>query len=73
LAAAEGLEENGEAPLAAGVLRVHAETVRAAARDDRVAHGFTGAHPGVPTVRVSAQASDVHDLDGLRAIGAELS
>jgi len=73
LAAAEGLEETGEAQTAAAVLRVHAETVRAAARDDRMARGFAGAHPAVPTVRVSAQASDVHDLDGLRAIGAELA
>jgi hypothetical protein len=27
----------------------------------------------VPVVEVAAQAEDVHDLDGLRAIGAELA
>jgi len=31
------------------------------------------AHPHVPTAVVPAMASDVHDLDGLRAIGESLS
>ena len=73
LAGAETLEEEGEHPLAAAVLRVHADRMLTAARDQRMAEGFTGAHPAVPVVEVAAQAEDVHDLDGLRAIGAELA
>ena len=34
---------------------------------------FTSAHPEVAQVEVSALAGDVHDLDGLRGIGEELS
>ena len=73
LAAAEALEESGESPLAASVLRIHAEAMRAAGRDARMAKSFSGAHPSVPMVQVGAQAADVHDIDGLRRIGAELA
>jgi len=73
LAAAESLEEDGTQPLAAAVLRVHADRMRTAGRDQRMAESFAGAHPAVPLVEVAAQAQDVHDLDGLRAIGAELA
>jgi len=73
LAAAEHLEETGEGALAAATLRIHAERVSAAARDRHVAERFRAAHPGVPVVQVGAQSTDVHDLDGLRRIGAELA
>jgi anion-transporting ArsA/GET3 family ATPase len=73
LAAAESLEEDGTSPLAAAVLRVHADRMRTAGRDQRMAESFAGAHPAVPLVEVAAQAQDVHDLDGLRTIGAELA
>ncbi|HTW21447.1 MAG TPA: ArsA-related P-loop ATPase [Mycobacteriales bacterium] len=73
LAAAEALDETGDEPLAAAVLRIHADRLAAAARDERRASGFRAAHPDVRTVAVAVQAGDVHDLDGLRAIGAELS
>jgi anion-transporting ArsA/GET3 family ATPase len=73
LAAAEDLEERGGHGTAAAVLRVHAERMAAAAQDRRIAERFVAAHPGVPVVEVGAQASDVHDLDGLRRIGAELA
>jgi hypothetical protein len=33
---------------------------------------FTAAHPKVPVVDVPAQPGDVHDLEGLRVIGAAL-
>jgi anion-transporting ArsA/GET3 family ATPase len=72
LAAAELLEESGESPLATAVLRIHAERLATAARDGRMAERFAASHPGVPVVQVAAQATDVHDLDGLRRIGAEL-
>jgi anion-transporting ArsA/GET3 family ATPase len=84
LAAAEMLENheagNGagdsEPPryaLAAGVLRLHAERMQLAARERRVAEHFTAAHPTVPVTQVVAQPEDVHDLEGLRAIGSSLA
>jgi anion-transporting ArsA/GET3 family ATPase len=72
LAAAEALDEVQEEPLTAAVLRVHAERLAIAARDDRLTTRFRAAHPEVPVVQVAAQAGDVHDLEGLRMIGAEL-
>jgi anion-transporting ArsA/GET3 family ATPase len=72
LAAAEQLDETGESPLTAAVLRVHAERLVTATGDRRMAERFTSAHPTVPVVHVAAQASDVHDLDGLRLIAGEL-
>jgi anion-transporting ArsA/GET3 family ATPase len=73
LAAAETLEERGESPTVAAILRVHAERTALATREQRLRGRFTSAHPEVPQVEVSALAGDVHDLDGLRGIGEELS
>ncbi|GIG63882.1 ArsA family ATPase [Phytomonospora endophytica] len=69
LGAAEGLEEHGLSPVTAGVLRIHADLVAQAEREERVAGRFTTAHPEVPTTRVAAQPGDVHDLEALRNIG----
>ena len=69
LAAAEELDSASDSdPLAAAVLRVHAERVAMATRQQRLAERFTRAHPEVPQAEVSALAGDVHDLDGLRAV-----
>jgi anion-transporting ArsA/GET3 family ATPase len=73
LAAAETLNERGHHELLASVLRVHAERTALAGREQRLRGRFTSAHPEVAQVEVSALAGDVHDLDGLRGIGAELS
>jgi anion-transporting ArsA/GET3 family ATPase len=73
LAAAETLEAAGEEPLAAAALHVHAARSAAATRDARQASQFRAAHPRVGTVEVAAQAADVHDLEGLRAIGDQLA
>ncbi|MER7004663.1 ArsA-related P-loop ATPase [Dactylosporangium sp. NPDC000555] len=54
----------------ADVLRVHAELADQHDRQTAVSGRFLRAHPGVPVVRVPAQPADVHDLDGLRAIGS---
>jgi len=70
LAAAEELEPSS---LTAGVLRLHAERLRLSAREARMQERFTSAHPGVPVVEVAAQPGDVHDLDGLRAVGGDLA
>ena len=70
---AEALEAaRGDATTAA-VLRLHADRVETAERERRVLARFTRAHPGVPIVDVPAMATDVHDLDGLRAIGELLA
>ncbi len=73
LAAAETLEERGDGPLAASVLRLHAAQVALAAREAHLEERFRRAHPGVAVVEVAAQPGDVHDLDGLRAVGADLA
>ena len=73
LAAAETLEESGSAPLAASVLRLHATRMNQSARELRLQERFSSAHPGVPVVEVAALAGDVHDLDGLRQVGADLA
>lgn len=70
LAAAEGLDPTS---LTAGVLRLHAERLALSERERRLQDRFSSAHPSVPVVEVAAQPGDVHDLPGLRAVGAELS
>ncbi len=73
VAAVETLEEEGGHPLAAGVLKVHAERVTIAARERRLLERFTAAHPSVPVSEVGALAGDVHDLDGLRQVAEDLA
>ncbi|GAA3431570.1 ArsA family ATPase [Kutzneria kofuensis] len=73
LAAAEELDRTGEAPLAAAVLRVHADRVAVATREQRLLARFTKAHPSVAVTGVPALAEDVHDLAGLREIGRRLA
>jgi anion-transporting ArsA/GET3 family ATPase len=73
--AAEEVAEAGGAgaELAAAALRVHAERMVQAAREQHLADRFTSAHPEVCVRTVPATAGDVHDLDGLRLMGAELT
>ncbi|MEV6625191.1 ArsA family ATPase [Amycolatopsis sp. NPDC051106] len=61
------------APLAEAVLRLHADRVDLAAREERLLARFTRAHPEVALARVPALAGDVHDLEGLRDIGVKLA
>jgi anion-transporting ArsA/GET3 family ATPase len=72
-AAADRLEESGEHPLVTAVLRLHADRMATAAQERSLQQRFTRAHPAVPVVEVRAQRGDVHDLDGLRAVGVELA
>jgi hypothetical protein len=53
------------------VLRLHADRVALSARERRLQERFTARHPVVPVVEVGALPGDVHDLDGLRAVGAD--
>ena len=73
-AAAEAVSEAGGpgSELAAGALRVHAERMTVATREQRLADRFTSAHPEVPVRAVPAAAGDVHDLEGLRVMGEAL-
>jgi anion-transporting ArsA/GET3 family ATPase len=68
-AAAETLQATGEHPLAVAALRRHAERMQQVSAQQRLAEHFTAAHPVVPVAEIPAQAEDVHDLAGLRAIG----
>ena len=71
--AAQALDERGDHPLAAAALRLHAERAILSTRDSRMRDRFVSAHPDVPLVEVPALAVDVHDLDGLRTVGAALA
>jgi anion-transporting ArsA/GET3 family ATPase len=72
-AAAETLEERGEHPLTAALLRLHTDRMQLAAREERLRDHFASTHPTVPVTAVPAQAEDVHDLDGLRQVGEDLA
>jgi anion-transporting ArsA/GET3 family ATPase len=59
--------------LAQAALQVHAETAEAASHDRSMVARFAAAHPDVPELQVPALPTDVHDLAGLRLIGAALA
>jgi len=61
------------APLAAAVLRLHADRVDLAEREERLLTRFTGAHREVAVTRVPVVSGAVADLEGLREIGARLA
>jgi len=71
LAAAEQLDvpnPTSAQALAGGLLRLHAERVELSRRESRLAGRFAASHPGIRMLRLPAQAEDVHDLEGLRAV-----
>lgn len=79
-AAAEQLEDRaddadtvgpGAGPTPA-LLRLHAAVAEVAARHEARVRRFVATHPGVPVRTVPAAATDIHDLDGLREVGAAL-
>jgi anion-transporting ArsA/GET3 family ATPase len=72
-AADAGEAIRAENPAAADVLMIHAELAARSERERTVARRFTGAHAGVPVAAIAAQPVDVHDIDGLRAIGEALA
>ncbi|NGM16201.1 ArsA family ATPase [Verrucosispora sp. CWR15] len=71
-AAADRLATSGGHEGTVEVLRAHAALVEQAVREQQVAARFTDAFPEVPTVSVTAQPADVHDVDGLRTIAAAI-
>jgi anion-transporting ArsA/GET3 family ATPase len=61
------------AELTAGLLRLHAERMQVLAREQRTRERFAALHPEVAVAEVPALPGDVHDLEGLRAIGDRLA
>jgi len=61
------------ARLATAMLRLHADRVTLANRENRLLARFTKAHPTVALAKVPALPTDVHDLDGLREVGLRLA
>jgi len=72
-AAAARLRKRQPTSVTAGLLRLHADRVRTAEREAVLRERFAAAHPHVPTTVVPALATDVHDLKGLRRVGALLA
>jgi anion-transporting ArsA/GET3 family ATPase len=72
-AAADALDAAGDQQMTADTLRIHASLIRQTEREALVAATFTEAFPAVPATAVAAQPADVHDVDGLRTIGALLA
>ncbi|WP_378736323.1 ArsA family ATPase [Nocardia brasiliensis] len=60
-------------PLTSAVLRIHARRVATDKREQHLLHRFTGAHPRVPIVAVTALPFEVSDLEALRAVGDQLT
>jgi anion-transporting ArsA/GET3 family ATPase len=73
ITAADRLREGDTASLTSGLLLLHADRVRIIEREHHLCERFAASHPQVPTAVVPALAGDVHDLDGLRAIGESLA
>ncbi|RDI47053.1 ArsA family ATPase [Nocardia mexicana] len=65
--------DHDPAALAADVLRIHAHRATTAKREQHLLHRFTGAHPRVPIVAVTALPFEVSDLEALRAVGDQLT
>ncbi|GAA1919325.1 ArsA family ATPase [Streptantibioticus ferralitis] len=75
-AEAKALSDPGELPaesLAASLLRLHAERMQVVVREGRTRDRFASVHPDVPVAEVAALPGDVHDLEGLRAVGERLA
>jgi len=73
LAAAQKLTAEGTGDLTASLLELHAQRMEIKERQKHLALRFTAAHPTVPVQPVPAMSQDVHDLAGLREIGAALA
>ena len=57
-------------PVTAGMLWLHSDRARSVVRERRLRSRFAAAHPQVSTASVPTLSRDVHDLAGLREVGA---
>jgi|DEB0MinimDraft_12_1074336.scaffolds.fasta_scaffold03788_6 anion-transporting ArsA/GET3 family ATPase len=73
LAAAQKLTAEGQGPLTAALLELHAQRMEIKERQKHLAMRFTAAHPNVAVQPIPALAQDVNDLAGLRQIGEALA
>lgn len=73
LAAAQKLTAEGSGPLTAALLELHAQRIEIKERQKHLSARFTAAHPDVAVQPIPAMSQDVHDLAGLREIGAALA
>jgi anion-transporting ArsA/GET3 family ATPase len=73
MTAAVRLRKRDPGSLTAGLLRLHADRSRLVEREALLRDRFATAHPQVATAVVPALAGDVHDLEGLRRVGALLA
>ncbi|MGH3347668.1 MAG: ArsA family ATPase [Nocardioides sp.] len=73
MAASVRLSQERPESVTAGLLRLHADRARLVERETGLRERFAAAHPSVPTAVVPALAGDVHDLAGLRQVGALLA
>ena len=71
--AADELAQTDSDPLAAAVLRIHADRAQTAKREVRLLARFTGANPHVAIVGVPSLPFDVSDLEALRAIADQIT
>ena len=65
--------EPGQHRTTEGLLRLYADRDRIVTREAELRARFAAAHPTVATAVVPALAGDVHDLTGLREVGALLA
>lgn len=65
--------EGSGAALTASLLELHADRMRQSERQHHLADRFVAANPRVPVCSVTALAQDVHDLPGLRRVGASMA
>jgi anion-transporting ArsA/GET3 family ATPase len=66
-------DEDDLGGLTAALLRLHAGLAEVATRHEGHVRRFVASHPGVPVSTVPAGATDIHDLAGLRTVGAALA
>ncbi len=59
--------------LATAALRIHTDRLAIRAQELRMRARFDRAHPDIGVIEVPALPTDVHDIDGLRTVGARLA
>jgi anion-transporting ArsA/GET3 family ATPase len=73
IAGAEHLQRRAGTETSAGILRIHGDRMAHLRQEQALLSRFGRTHPAVPRASAARLATDVHDLEGLRAMGAELT